>query len=165
MDFIRKIWIITYAVTLVASSTLAFGAHAPALEDVNGDLRIDVQDLQSIVTDVFQGAAPDAGTDVNGDGVTDIFDFQRTVSRTNQAVADSEGDQPATPGVPAGCIFSGHSPQVAQPPLQLVAAVLPQPRVSQPVRLVDESRSRVLLLPQSWQFRCLFTPHGPPSTL
>ena len=161
---LKYIGVCCCVLAMVFSTAFARDSHRVAHEDVNGDRRIDVQDLQTIVADLLHQVQPDGATDVNRDGTTDIFDFQRAVAKANQETADSREESPVVPGVPLGSPSASHAPEAPKLAQDFDVSLLLDARPS-PLRAAGESKDHAISTPQVRRYLCLLTPNAPPSTL
>lgn len=64
--------------------------HEIDVGDANGDHRVNIQDVQIVITQILQGSRSNQYGDVNGDGRVDVLDFQVVLHRATQARAQQE---------------------------------------------------------------------------
>lgn len=100
----------TLFVCAVASSVVMSALVAPLSTsicrgDVNGDHRVNIFDVQSLVSQMVAGAIPADGADVNSDGQIDVCDLQFILARLNTQTP-SEEPTPAGKTTPPGILLS-----------------------------------------------------------
>lgn len=153
----HPIWTYALALALIATQVAGVGAHPRQTADTNGDRQVDVRDVQTVVTQVLNGLAPDRRADVNNDGRIDVLDLQRVLARATEARApkqDRPADTKPKATVPAGTR--------APAPAALAERYLPTTGPERPV-FDWPKRDRAAVIPTDTE-RYLFglTPHAPP---
>jgi hypothetical protein len=83
---------------MVVTSVFSWPASMVALEDVNGDLLVDVLDLQALMAEALDGTQNNQ-VDLNRDGCIDILDLQILLARA----IEPETTRKKGPTVPDDC--------------------------------------------------------------
>ena len=83
----RQTMILALVSALLAMPPSAMAGTPLSCEDVNGDQRADVCDVQRVATAMLAHTAQDGEADVNGDGRVDVLDYQAVVARAAEPEA------------------------------------------------------------------------------
>jgi len=153
----HPIWTCAAALALIAAQVAGVSTYPRQTADTNGDRQVDVRDVQTVVTQVLNGLAPEHRADVNNDGRIDVLDLQRVLARATEAKAPEHAppvETKAKATVPTGTR--------ATAPAALAERYLATTGPQRPV-LDWPERDRAPVIPTDTE-RYLFglTPHAPP---
>jgi len=71
------------ACSVMISATVGSFSAAKCNGDINGDYRVDIRDVQTLLSEMLSGVIPENEADVNTDGQIDVCDLQFMLAQIN----------------------------------------------------------------------------------